>query len=340
MTMQQSIEILVPAGVALLGAVLTLALSLVPRGARQRAAVHQRARRVGPYALLDKIAAGAMGEVYRARHVASGRLHALKLLNRQATPRQHAQFDNEVRVGALLSHPGSVGAQDHGHTPDGTRYFAMELVEGETLQVLVEREGPQPPERVIRILLQVAAALAEVHELGLVHRDVKPDNLLLCTGGAPDRVRLLDFGLVKHVDEPLPQGAADQAVGTPLYISPEALTSPQTMDGRSDLYALGAVAHFLLSGVPVFCGGSLLEVFSQHLVAAPEPLGHLVGWSMPSDLEQVVLDCLAKDPSARPASARALMQRLERCADASGAPCERALPATRHGSLAYGERAA
>jgi eukaryotic-like serine/threonine-protein kinase len=331
MTMQESFEVLVPAGVALLGAVLTLMLALALSGHRQRrvAAERHRPRRIGPYLLLEQIAAGAMGRVYRARHVPSGRLLALKFLNREATLRQHAQFDNEVRFGSMLSHPGSVAAQDHGKTADGTRYFAMELCEGVTLQTLVEREGPQPPERVIGILLQVAAALAEVHELGLVHRDVKPDNLLLCSGAGPDRVKLLDFGLVKHVDEPPPQGASDQAVGTPLYISPEALTSPRAMDGRSDLYALGAVAHFLLSGAPVFSGGSLLEIFSQHLVALPEPLSHLVGWSMPNDLERVVLDCLAKAPSARPSSARELMRRLDLCADASGAANERQRPAAR-----------
>jgi serine/threonine protein kinase len=342
MTMQESIEVLVPAGVALLGAVLTLVLALAASSRRERRAAPepQRPRRIGPYVLLEQIAAGAMGEVYRARHVASGRLHALKLLHRQATVRQHSQFDNEVRFGAMLSHPGSVAAEDHGKTADGTRYFAMELVEGVTLQTLVEREGPQPPERVIGILLQVAAALAEVHELGLVHRDVKPDNLLLCSGAGPDRVKLLDFGLVKHVDEPLPEGASDQAVGTPLYISPEALTSPRAMDGRSDLYALGAVAHFLLSGAPVFSGGSLIEVFSQHLVAQPEPLSHLVGWSMPDDLERVVLDCLAKAPSARPRSARELMERLALCADASGAANERQRPAALEEPLRSVQRAA
>jgi serine/threonine-protein kinase len=314
MTMQESIEVLAQGGGVLLGAALTLALAVL---VWRRPLAMRRAppRRIGAYVLIDRIAAGAMGEVYRARHVSSGRMRALKLLSSGASPRQLAQFDNEVRFGARLSHPNTVSAQEHGHTPEGTRYFAMDLIDGVTLQALVEQEGPQAPERVIGILMQVAAALAEVHELGLVHCDIKPSNLLLCRGAGPDRVKLLDFGLVKYLAEPHPARSVDHVMGTPLYISPEALTSPDAMDGRSDLYALGAVAHFLLSGAPVFSGGSLLEVFSQHLVARPEPLSNIVGWAMPGDLERVVLDCLAKQPSARPRSARELIGRLERCAD-------------------------
>jgi serine/threonine protein kinase len=315
MTMQESIEMLAQGGGVLLGAAVMLALSVLIRRPELRTPAVQP-RRIGAYALLDKIAAGAMGDVYRARHVSSGRLRALKLLSSAASDRQKAQFDNEVRFGARLSHPNTVSAQEHGQTPDGTRYFTMDLVNGITLQALVEQEGPQSPERVIGMLLQVAAALAEVHELGLVHCDIKPSNLLLCRGAGPDRVKLLDFGLVKHVDEPQPACSTAHAMGTPLYISPEALTSPASMDGRSDLYGLGAVAHFLLSGAPVFSGGSLLEVFSQHLVATPEPLSQLLGWAMPHDLERVVLDCLAKQPDDRPGSAQELIGRLERCMDA------------------------
>jgi len=340
--MQESIEVLAQVAVLLVGATLTLACVL---SKCRRPPSSARARRVGPYLLSTRIGSGAMGEVYRARHVVSGRLYALKLLSSGASARQKVLFDNEVLHGARLSHPGNVSAQDHGQARDGTRYFAMELVEGISLRELVEREGPQAPQRVVDILLQVCSALAEVHELGLVHCDIKPDNLVLCRGVGGDRVRLLDFGLVKRVGEAHPEGDAGHAVGTPLYISPEALTSPAAMDGRSDLYGLGAVAYHLLCGAPPFSGGSLLEVFSQHLIAAPEPLSNLVDGSIPSELESLVLECLAKTPSARPGSARELERRLRRLACFSGetrgaTPASLPLPARRGEPDAFGARAA
>ena len=277
----------------------------------------QRPVRVGPYALGVRLGAGAMGEVYRARHTGSGRLCAVKLLPRSASDREQRQFDNEVRLGSRLHHDHAVTVHEHGKASDGTRYFAMELVEGLSLQELVERDGPQPAARVIEILRQVCTALAAAHEQGLVHRDVKPSNIVLTRGEhGEDVAKLLDFGLVKHVEEPLAHDAEEHIVGTPLYISPEAITMPQAVDARSDLYGLGAVAHFLLSGAPVFDGKSVIEVCSQHLSLSPEPLSELVGWAIGSDLEQLVLDCLAKDPSARPDSARELARRLARCADA------------------------
>jgi eukaryotic-like serine/threonine-protein kinase len=273
------------------------------------------ARRVGPYALGERIAAGAMGEVYRARHLGSGHLRAIKLLPQNAGEREQRQFEREARAGARLEHPNTVAVHDYGMASDGTRYLAMDLLDGISLEQLVRREGPQAPERVIGILLQAATGLAEMHDLGLVHRDIKPENILLCRGAdGEESVKLIDFGLVKEVDaaSAIPSSAI---VGTPLYIAPEALTTPDAVDARSDLYGLGAVAHFLLSGEPVFGGRSVLEVCSHHLLTAPEPLSRVVGWVIGSDLERLVLDCLAKDPSARPADARELMQRLERCID-------------------------
>jgi eukaryotic-like serine/threonine-protein kinase len=322
MTMQETIEVLLPTALAVLVALSAGVAVLAGRnvGAAATAAVAEPLRRIGPYLLLERLAAGSMGEVYRARHVGSGHVRALKLLPQSASARDRAQFDQEVRFGAQLSHPNTVSVLEHGRAEDGTRYFAMELVDGVTLQALIEREGPQPPERVIGILLQVAAALAEVHDKGLVHRDIKPDNILIGRDeGESDRVKLLDFGLVKHLSQGSdPSEGAEHVVGTPLYISPEALTSPQAVDGRSDLYGVGAVAHFLLSGAPVFTGRSVLEVCSQHLLVPPEPLSQLMGWVIGSDLERVVLDCLAKDPASRPASARELSRRLEGCSDHSG----------------------
>lgn len=319
--MQETIEVLLVNAAAVLSAALSVMVGLVAwRDTWPAATVAtvKPLRRIGPYALVEMIAAGAMGEVYRARHVGSGEVRALKLLRPGASERDQMQFDKEVHFGAQLSHPNTVSAQDHGRAADGSRYFAMDLIDGVCLQSLIERDGPQPPARVISILLQVAAALAEVHDRGLVHRDIKPQNILLCRDArGVDRVKLLDFGLVKHMAE-APVALPSEVVGTPLYISPEALTAPQAVDGRSDLYGLGAVAHFLLSGAPPFSGRSVVEVCSQHLLVPPEPLSQILGWVIGSDLERLVLDCLAKDPASRPASARELSRRLERCSDYDG----------------------
>jgi serine/threonine-protein kinase len=271
-------------------------------------------RRVGPYLLLDKIAAGAMGEVYRARHGRAGSVHAVKLLPRRAGQRQRMQFEREARFGERLDHPNTVHVHDRGETADGTPWFAMDLVDGISLEALVEQGGRQPARRVVEILLQVAAALAEVHDHGFVHRDVKPGNIVL--GRSPDGgecAKLLDFGLVKDLSEPSPSASFDSVVGTPLYIAPEALTAPDLVDGRNDLYGLGAVAHYLLSGAPPFAGKSVVEVCAQHMLVQPEPLRDIVGEAVSIELERVVLDCLAKEPADRPASARELIHRLRRC---------------------------
>jgi serine/threonine protein kinase len=280
--------------------------------------------RVGSYVLLEKIAAGAMGEVYRARHVGTGQVRALKLLAPGAGDRERAQFDREARLGARLDHPNAAAVLDHGRAADGTRYLAMEFFRGSSLEELIEREGPQPPARVISILLQVAAALAAMHDQGLVHRDIKPSNILMRRDEGVDEVKLIDFGLAKQLGEPdqHPIGEPEPVVGTPLYISPEAITAPGAIDGRSDLYGLGAVAHYLLSGAPVFDGHSVVEVCGHHLHTPPEPLSRRVGWVIASDLEKIVLDCLAKDPAARPATARELAWRLARCADADAGRVE------------------
>ena len=276
-------------------------------------------RQIGAYVLEARLGAGAMGEVYRARDTRSGHLRALKLLGAGASEHTRRQFEREARLGAELSHPNTVQVIEQGRARDGTRYFAMELLEGATLEQLVEREGAQPPERVIEILLQLCAALEAAHARGLLHRDIKPSNVVLCRAeDGADVVKLVDFGLVKHVDEP--RGASeslDHVVGTPLYIAPEAITSPGDVDARTDLYGVGAVAYFLLSGAPVFSGRSVLELCTQHLLVPPRPL------DVRADLARAVHACLAKDPGERPASAAALAEQLERCRDAA-APGDRA----------------
>ena len=266
-------------------------------------------RRIGAYVLEARLGAGAMGEVYRARDTRSGHLRALKLLGAGASDHTRRQFEREARLGAELSHPNTVQVTEHGRAGDGTRYFAMELLEGTTLELLVEREGAQPAERVIGILLQLCAALEAAHARGLLHRDIKPSNVVLCRAAdGADVVKLVDFGLVKRIDEPRDAAESlDHVVGTPLYIAPEAITSPGDVDARTDLYGVGAVAYFLLSGAPVFSGRSVLELCTQHLLAQPRPL------DVRADLARAVHACLAKDPGERPASAAALAQLLERC---------------------------
>jgi eukaryotic-like serine/threonine-protein kinase len=282
-----------------------------------------RPARLGPYLLGDKIGEGSMGEVYRAYHAANGGWRAVKLLPRHASARERERFEKEARLGAALRHPNAVSIYDRGQAPDGTCYYAMELLEGQTLQELVERQGPQSPERVIRILMQLCAALDEAHGLGLVHRDIKPDNVLL-TGEGLGVAKLIDFGLVEQIGEMARGQAPGTVVGTPLYLSPEAIVAPETVDARSDLYGLGALAYFLLRGAPVFHGRSVVEVCGHHLHTAPEPLSGLLGETLPPELERIVLACLAKDPAARPSSAADLRLRLARCLDGLD-PCQSVL---------------
>jgi serine/threonine-protein kinase len=264
---------------------------------------------IGVYTIEGELGAGAMGAVYRARNGADGSALALKLLPRGASRRERQRFDREARFGAALHHPNVAAVHGSGEHADGTRYIAMDLVEGETLQALVERRGPLPLARVIRIARELCAALSHLHERGLVHRDIKPENVLV-TGGARGRVKLIDFGLTEPVGAVL---EPDVIAGTPLYISPEALTEPGSVDARSDLYALGALMYFMLCGAPVFGGQTVLEVCAHHLHTVPERLGSASGRAIPPALERIVMDCLAKQPAARPASAAVVAERLSTC---------------------------
>ena len=266
-------------------------------------------RRVGPYALERELGVGATGAVYRARRSGGASPLAVKLLPREASRRARERFDREARFGAELQHPNAAAVYARGEHVDGTRYIAMELVEGETLQALVEREGPLSPARVARIARQLCAALSHVHQRGLVHRDIKPENVMV-TPGVRGVVKLIDFGLVEPIGAVL---EPDLIAGTPLYISPEALTRPGSVDARSDLYGLGALMYFMLCGVPVFRGRNTLEVCIQHLHAVPERPRVVLGRAIPRALERLILECLAKEASARPASAAAIGERLSAC---------------------------
>ncbi len=271
-------------------------------------------RALGQYHIEAELGAGGMGIVYRARHALLRRETAVKLLPPERAGQATLQrFEREVKLTARLKHPNTVTVYDYGRTPDGMFYYAMELLEGATLEQLVRGSGAQPVARVAHVLAQAAGALAEAHELGLIHRDVKPANIMLCNqGGQMDVVKVLDFGLVKEMKKGAsPQLTQEDAItGTPLYISPEALTNPEAVDARSDLYALGAVGYYLLAGDDVFRGESLIEVCSKHLLEQPEPPSVRRGGDIPKALEQLVLDCLAKKPEQRPQTARDFLERL------------------------------
>jgi hypothetical protein len=276
----------------------------------------REARRLGQYVLERKLGEGGMGEVYRARHGMMRRPSAVKLLRLdRAGENSLHRFEREVQLTARLTHPNTITIFDYGRTHDGVFYYAMELLDGATLQRIVAVDGAQATGRVVRILTMVCGALTEAHAIGLIHRDIKPANIMLCTqGGERDVVKLLDFGLVKEfeVDREVKLTGARAIIGTPQYMAPESILEPDSVDARTDIYALGAVAYYLLAGVDVFDGKSTVEICSQHLHQAPKPLSAR-GVAIPADLETVILACLHKDPNGRPQSAADLRRRIEAC---------------------------
>jgi eukaryotic-like serine/threonine-protein kinase len=291
----------------------TVASSVI-YGLQKRA---KEALQLGQYTLEEKIGQGGMGEIYRARHAMLRRPTAVKLLLGDSTEPQLRRFEKEVQLTARLTHPNTISIYDYGRTPDGVFYYAMELLEGMTLEQLVGTHGPLPPGRVIHLLLQACGALNEAHQIGLIHRDIKPANLFLCRRGEiADFVKVLDFGLVRELknNEDATHSNANLVVGTPLYMSPEAILEPDRVDSAADVYGLGAVAYFLVTGAPPFHGKTVLEVCAHHLHSVPPPPSTRV--AVPEDLERVILSCLEKSKQARPASARALALALERCAAA------------------------
>jgi eukaryotic-like serine/threonine-protein kinase len=276
----------------------------------------REARRLGQYVLERKLGEGGMGEVYRARHGMMRRPSAVKLLRGdRAGENNLRRFEREVQLTARLTHPNTITIFDYGRTHDGVFYYAMELLDGATLQRIVAVDGAQATGRVARIVSMVCGALTEAHAIGLIHRDIKPANIMLCTqGGERDVVKLLDFGLVKEfeVDREVNLTGASAIVGTPQYMAPESILKPDSVDARTDIYALGAVAYYLLAGVDVFDGKSTVEICSQHLHQEPKPLSAR-GVAISAELETVVLACLRKDPDGRPQTAAELRRRIEAC---------------------------
>jgi serine/threonine-protein kinase len=279
----------------------------------------REARRLGAYTLEKKIGEGGMGVVYQANHALLRRSTAIKLLSPEKTGETNLKrFEQEVRLTARLTHPNTVTVFDFGHTPDGLFYYAMELLDGADLEQIIEVGGPMPTGRALKVLSELAGALEEAHGIGLIHRDIKPGNVILCTqGGKPDVAKLVDFGLVKELVEGEDAGITrpDTVLGTPRYLAPEVARSPDEVGERSDLYAVGAVGYFLLTGHHVFEGRTLVEIMGHHMHTEPQSLSEKRGEPVAEDVETLILDCLAKSPDARPASARALLQRIFACRD-------------------------
>lgn len=272
--------------------------------------------RLGQYTLGEKLGEGGMGMVYRANHAMMRRPTAVKLLPpEKAGEASLTRFEREVQQTARLTHPNTITIYDYGRTPEGIFFYAMELLDGASLEKVVELDGPQPPGRVVRVLEMVAGGLAEAHALGIIHRDIKPANIFLCRqGGELDIAKVLDFGLVKVVEGQADPNVTNEGVatGTPHYMSPEALTDPDSIDGRSDLYALGAVGYYMLTGKPVF-EGSIVEILGHHLHTRPAPPSERLGREVLPELEAVIMQCLAKKPEDRPDGAREIRERLAAC---------------------------
>ena len=282
----------------------------------------RRAQALGAYRLEARLGVGGMGEVWRASHSLLARPAAIKLIRRDVFGRDPvttraaiARFEREAQAIASLQSPHTIELYDFGTTEDGGLFYAMELLDGIDLEAMVRRFGPMPPARVVSLLRQVCASLAEAHARGLVHRDIKPANIYVCRRGLEyDIAKVLDFGLVKHLHDvarpDAPVRARDAIAGTPGFMAPEAIVRPAEIDARTDLYAVGCVAYFLLTGQMVFAGERAADLLNAHVTRVPVAPGTLAPGSIPDALDRLVLACLAQDPAERPVSAAALSAQL------------------------------
>jgi serine/threonine-protein kinase len=270
--------------------------------AKLRSEVEQR--RVGAYLLGERIGEGGVGNVFAARHDLLKRPTAVKLLKpTRATDEMVARFEREAQLASQLSHPNMVEIYDYGHSAEGNLYYAMEFLEGETIGKLVLQGGPMPVARVLHLMRQVCAGLAEAHGKGMVHRDVSPTNLMVCRyGGEYDFVKILDFGLVKNiaVAEEQPITRTLRILGTPLYMAPERLRDPADVDARADIYALGAVAFFVLTGRRMFETEDDLALTSRILNEVPPRLSQVATQPIPEALDLLIAACLEKAREDRP----------------------------------------
>jgi serine/threonine-protein kinase len=319
---------------SVLGTTLATIVSRVLYGLRRQVA---EASELGQYLLEERIGGGGMGEVWRARHRLLIRPAAIKLIRKDAVDAMAGdtellvrRFEREARATAALTSPHTVQLYDFGVTEDGRLYYVMELLDGLDLDTLVRQHGQLPPERVVHLLRQVCAALQDAHGNGLVHRDIKPANIVVSRAGTTfDFVKVLDFGLVKldsarDTDRELVKLSTDDSwSGTPGFMAPEVVLGTAT-DHRVDLYALGCVAYWLLTGKMVFEGENAVQVMMKHAQAEPQRPSARIGRALPAALEALVMACLEKDPSRRPASAEAVGDRLSAVALTEAWTAERA----------------
>ncbi len=283
------------------------------------AGVH-RAHERGSYQLLELLGHGGMGEVWLAEHRMLARPAAVKIIKPQALGRDGDErgrtvlqrFEQEAQATALLRSPHTIELFDFGLADDGTFYYVMELLDGFDLETLVDEHGPQPAERVVYLIRQACLSLAEAHARGLIHRDVKPANTHVCRYGLEvDFVKVLDFGLVKDSGGHDVRLTGEQmTLGTPAYMAPEMALGGE-LDGRSDIYSVGCVAYWMLTGQRVFAGETAVQVVARHLGDAPVPPSQATELEVPEALDRLVLDCLAKQPADRPADAGQLVERLD-----------------------------
>ena len=294
--------------------------SQVFQGLRRRL---RQAQELGSYQLIELLGHGGMGEVWRAKHRWLARDAAVKLIRPEILGAGTAaapilrRFEREAQATASLSSPHSIRLFDFGTTEEGSFYYVMELLEGRNLESLVREFGPLPAERAIYLLRQVCHSLAEAHSRGLVHRDIKPANIYVCRMGLDfDFVKVLDFGLVKvRQRNPTDTMATSEHVttGTPAYMAPETIVGDRNVDRRADVYSLGCVAYYLLTGELVFPSGTPMQTFADHVHSKPIPPSERTELSIPEPLEDLVLACLEKQPDKRPQNAEEILRRMEAC---------------------------
>jgi hypothetical protein len=283
-----------------------------------------RARSLGAYQLESRIGAGGMGEVWRAKHRMLARPAAIKLVHpavmggsdHGARETMLKRFEREAQVTASMRSPHTVELFDFGVTEDATFYYVMELLDGFDLDTLVKRFGPVPAERAVHFLLQICHSLGEAHENGLIHRDIKPANVFVCRYGREvDYVKVLDFGLVTTGAASQDPGLTAQKVvgGTPAHMAPEQALGVGAVDARTDLYAVGCVAYWLVTGCLVFASESPMAMIADHARTEPIPPSERTELEIPEGLEHVIMQCLKKDPGARPQTADELAAALEAC---------------------------
>lgn len=284
----------------------------------------KRAREIGSYEMLDLIGEGGMGQVWRARHRLLARPAAIKLIRTELLGSSAGlvtdtmrRFEREAQETAKLGSVHTIDVHDYGITEDGDFYYVMELLNGISLERYVKQFGPMPPGRVVYLLQQICHSLSEAHERGLIHRDIKPANIFMCRLGPDDDfVKVLDFGLVKPFGD---RGTGtmptieELTAGTPAFMAPEIALNDTTIDGRADIYALGCVAYYLLTGETVFPGESAIAVMLAHVKDAPLPPSLRSTFDVSPRLDALILDCLAKDKESRPRSAAVLVKRLAEC---------------------------